>query len=152
MRILLLSIVVLLLGCVTQQRCLDKFPPKVTIIEHTHDSIVTVHDTVLMPYQEVSFDTVSPCNDTVYYFKEVSKGGLTSTVEIKNGKIKQTCKADSIQAIVNAQKEYITKTIRNTLKPIDIPIRDSWYYFFRAGFWILLIIVLLTIAGLIYVK
>ncbi len=142
----------LLTSCITQQRCLEKFPPQATTIEHTHDSIVTVIDTVLVPYQELSFDAASPCPPAVVYHKTVSNGGLTSTVDIKDGKITQTCKADSIQAIVNAQKEYITKTIRNTLKPIDIPIRDSWYYFFRAGFWILLFIVLLTIAGLIYVK
>lgn len=152
MRILLLSLCVLLFGCVTQERCLEKFPPQVTTIEHTHDSIVTVRDTVLVPFQELVFDTVSPCPPQVVYNRTVTLSGLTTSVSIKDGKLSVKCTADSLQAIVNAQREYMTKTIRSTVKPIEIPVRDSWYYFFRAGFWILLMLFLLVIAGLIYVK
>lgn len=152
MRILPLSLVVLLFGCVTQQKCLEKFPPQVTTIEHTHDSIVTVIDTVLVPFQELVFDTASPCPPQVDYNRTVTRSGLTTSVTIKDGKLSVKCTADSLQAIVNAQREYITKTIRETLKPADISVRGTWYYIWRALALIFGGIVLLVIAGLIYVK
>lgn len=152
MRILLLSISLLLFGCVTQQRCLEKFPPQVTTIEHTHDSIVTVIDTVLVPFQELSFDTTSPCPPQVVFNRTVTRSGLTTSVSIKDGKLSVKCTADSLQAIVNAQKEYITKTIRETLKPIEITVKDRWYYIWRALALTFMGLALLIIVGLIYVK
>lgn len=141
-------VLTILSGCITQKKCYEKFPPET----HTmvHDSIVNVRDTVYVPYMDVSFDTVSPCPPQVAYKKTISKGGLTSTVTIDKGVITQVCKADSLQAIVNSQREYISKT--KTILPKEISILDSWYYFFRAGFWICLSLLVAVIAGLIFVK
>ena len=139
-------------SCLTQKRCYEKFPLTGTQTVITKDSIVTCTDTVYVTYQELTFAEDSPCPEQVNYSKKVSNKGLTTSVIIKDGKISISCKADSLQALVNSQKEYITKHIRETLTPKEIPVRDGWYYFYKSGFYILLFLLLLVIAGLFLVK
>lgn len=133
-----------LVSCVTQKRCNQKFPTvqfDSTSIVTTHD---TIHDSIPVPYQELSFDTTSPCPEITSFRKEIKKDWLTAIVDFsKDGMkffIKSSPHKESIAipvkrtVITNVKIEYRDKIIKE-------PIAWKWE-FYRFGFYTLLIMVL----------
>lgn len=119
-----LFVLTILSSCVTQQRCLNKFPPQtVTIIK---DSIVCVPDSILIPGKTVTMESTSPCPPAVVFHSEIKKNGLTSVVDIRNGVLTQTCKEDSLKHIIETERHF-----RNTVKQIVLPAKEvyltHWY-------------------------
>jgi len=127
----ILIVLILFSGCVTQKRCLKKFPPE-TIIER-HDSIV-IHDTTI--YKDVViYDTIP--GDTQYVEKiiPIKENVVILPVERENAyarakawvedtklKLELIQKEQEIQRIIkDANKEtkywrykYTTESIKNT--------------------------------------
>ena len=122
--ILTLFVLTILSSCVTQQRCLDKFPPQtVTVIK---DSIVCVPDSILIPGKTVTMESTSPCPPQVVFHSEIKKNGLTSVVDIRNGILTQTCHDDSLMREIQRRDHYIS-----TLKQMVLPAKEvhvsKWY-------------------------
>jgi hypothetical protein len=121
--VLLLS----LASCVTQKRCLQKFPPQIV----TKDSIVvkdttvyvTLRDTI--PGDSVLLDDSIPCPD-VQYHKEVKSpsGRTTAKVDINKGKLTVDCKVDSLNRVIDSLQVKIktTEAYHSQVKTIEVPV------------------------------
>ena len=122
--ILTLFVLTILSSCVTQQRCLDKFPPQT--ITRIKDSIVCVPDSIFMPGKTVTMESTSPCPPHVVFHSEIKKNGLTSVVDIRNGILTQTCHDDSLMREIQRRDHYIS-----THKQIVLPAKEvyltHWY-------------------------
>lgn len=131
-----------LTSCITRQKCEERFPSESTTTE-IKDSLI--RDTIYVPYEELSFDTASPCPENVVYRKEVKRGRLTGVVEINEGKLRFACKEDSLQIIIEKNERQI-KTLEKRpgyVREVEKPL--PWKYeFYKFGFFTLLIILLLA--------
>ncbi|MES2395826.1 MAG: hypothetical protein V4549_07475 [Bacteroidota bacterium] len=129
MKIFLISaafaIVMAASSCITQQKCLERFPP------NDFDSVLTVvtfkdtiiYDTVIIPGKGVTLHDTIPCPD-INYHKEVSKNGIKQTVTIVNGVLDAACEADALKEVIARlvkEKSTLVKqlTIR-TLQPVKV--------------------------------
>lgn len=133
--ILTLFVLTILSSCITQQRCLDKFPPQtVTLIK---DSIVCVPDSILIPGKTVTMESTSPCPPSVVFHSEIKKNGLTSEVDIRNGVLTQTCHDDSLMREIQRRDHY-KSTLKQTVLPAkEIKVRDFWFKLGWLGFGIM---------------
>lgn len=127
---LLLSIL-FLSGCITQQKCAERYPPQISdsVIVQRHDSIVIIHDTIQVPYQELTIYDDSPCPPSVVYHKSISSNGLTSSINIKDGKITTKCQADSLKVVVESKNYYIETLKRELSLKVNevIKFNEHWY-------------------------
>lgn len=119
-------VLIALSSCVTQKRCNEKFPPEISEVTIVHDSIV--HDTISVPYQELSFDTTSPCPPQVEYHKEKRVGGLVSSVTIHKGVITQKCSDDSLQVVINSLHRIILTHKKEAPKTVEVKHIPWWAY------------------------
>lgn len=120
-----------------QSRCNELFPAKENVKIVTHDSIIHTVDTLYVPYQELVFADASPCPPQVVYHKEVKKGGITSSVTIKDGVITQKCVADSLQKVIDIYKETVTRMSEtNTVETKQVEITHWYEPIYKYGFWI----------------
>lgn len=150
--IFILLVCSLLTSCITQQRCLDRFPPKTDSVVVIHDSIRLVHDTTYVPYEEITISDLIPCPDVVYD-KSVTKKGLTSSVSIKKGIVTVSCKSDSLQLIIDRyeRERTIERSVTKQPKTI-IEYKTKWYDTALRWLFIVLILVLLGDLGLSYLR
>lgn len=144
---LMCFIILVFASCITQEKCLDKYPPV------GYDSIVVrdsiVHDTIVIsqPYEELFFAEDIPISPSIEFHKVTKKKGLTSTITIKNGKVTAICKQDSLEK--ELIKERIQRVVvRTQLKIVTQEVEViPWLY--KASGWgslLLLIVWLGTIA------
>lgn len=116
----------LLSSCITQQKCLEKYPPVVkdSIIVVTKDTVI--HDTVTVAGELIFWSDTIPCPE-LNYSKSETKNNLTSFVKIKNGKIKVLCKADSLLLVVDS----LVRTIEinsSKVQTVEVPTYiNHWY-------------------------
>lgn len=142
----------LMTSCVTRQKCEEKFGWKDSDSTIVKDSIVYYHDTLFVPYTDLSFDTASPCPPQVVFYKEVKSGRITGSVGIKDGKISVKCKEDSLVSVIEKQKHYLMQTrYKIQVKTIEKPF-VPWYY--KAGLWfnLLWLVVIATLIGVIWMR
>lgn len=149
MRIFLFIITACLItGCVTQQKCAERFPPQVIEKDNTKTVIrdTVIHDTVKVAGELLLWHDSIPCPD-VKYSKSVTKGGITSTVKIIKGKLKTECKSDSLQKIIETQIKTIDtyREKANTEIKEKIVYKEYWHDPF-CHYWTLFTIV----TGIIY--
>lgn len=146
--ILFLLICFSLASCSLKEICDKNFPPIPWETTKTDTVDRFVHDTLYVPYQDVSFDTTSPCPPSVNYRKEITSGRLTGIVDISEGRLRFTCKEDSLKMVIKKKERHI-RTLQSRVdvpppKTIAAPI--PWYYdFYKWGFWTLLLIIALLL-------
>lgn len=102
-------ILVLCQSCITQEKCNERYPPKVEKTDSTHiDHFRTVTtNTVYGPTRYVVIhDTIIDCPE-LNYSNIKTDNGVTATLIIKKGKIYNKCEADSLREII--------KTIRDSV-------------------------------------
>lgn len=116
-----------LASCVTQKRCLQKFPPQIV----TKDSIVvkdttvyvTLRDTI--PGDSVVLHDSIPCPD-VQFHKEVKSpsGRTTAKVDINKGKITVDCKIDSLNRVIDSLQVKLktTEAYHSEVKTVEVPV------------------------------
>jgi hypothetical protein len=110
--VIFLSLFFVATSCVTQRKCLQKFPPK-----ETRDSVyieTVVHDTIPMPADTTIADfPVYNCPDQKLFQMENDR--LKLTISILNGRIKAV-------AIIKPQINVVTHTDTYTrLRAVRIP-------------------------------
>ena len=147
MKLLSSLLLVFLFGCVSEQRCLERYPPKEVTI--WRDTTICIVDTLYFHYQELTFDTTGIFPESIEYHHESHKGSLSSTIDIHKGKLTTTCKEDSLMNVIDHLVHLPVKELHDTK---SVPIRDGWYMFWRSSFWILLFLLLVTIAEVIWSK
>lgn len=159
MRTLLNSIILLFIlsGCSPEKRIARIYAHHPELMPRNSDSIITQiafeceYDTILVPYQELSFDTSGIIPASVEFHEHNKSGRLSGSIDIKGGKLTFKCAEDSLRQIIEKQNKIITtKDTRKTV--VNVPIRDGRYQFFRTGFWISFGLLILFVAGLIFVK
>ncbi len=109
MRQLLSSILLLFIfGCATQKRCNEKYPIIATQQDSswTKDSTAIRHDTIHDAGEKVIIHDTIKCPGLEYHAKS-TKGRITETIDIHNGKIDAKCKEDSLKLIVEAKDRFI---------------------------------------------
>lgn len=117
-----------LASCVTQKRCLQKFPPQIV----TKDSIV-IKDTVItvrlvkipIPGDKVTLHDSIPCPDVQYHKEIKSPSGRTSAkVDINKGKLTVDCKVDSLNRVIDSLQVKIktTEAYHSEVKTIEVPV------------------------------
>lgn len=105
---LVLVIATGLMSCVTQERCNSKFPTTGKDSTYTKTDTIIKYDTILFPYESITLDTNGLFPENITFHSEKQKGGLKSTVDIKNGKLNVKCEADSLKAIIKRQNLVIS--------------------------------------------
>lgn len=149
MRARLIAIIFLLLtsGCSMEKYCQKNYPGQVT------DSITTVikyekvYDTIYVPKESISVDTLLPIPQMVIYHHYEKKSGLTTQVDIVKGKLSFKCSEDSLRYIIEQQKEII-RTIehKNTVTALCFKEHKTKFnYFCTYWFWVTLALVVLGI-------
>jgi len=146
--IILGTILVLSTGCITQQRCNQLFPPKVTDTIIVKDS-VSVKDTIITILRDtVAIEDTIPCPD---YEKEIK--GLRSHIKvlIKDHKLTATCICDSIELKLQQYTYWHSIEHNHTeLRTIN-PKKISWWrQTIEVGGYIFFGLILLAIAYGIY--
>lgn len=125
-------------SCVTQKRCLQKFPPQIV----TKDSIVVKDTTVYVTFRDtIPGDSVLlhdsiPCPD-VKYHKEITSpsGRTTAKVDINKGKLTVDCKTDSLVKLIDSLKVKLktTEAYHSEVKTVEVPVvknkTPSWAWF-----------------------
>lgn len=125
-----LLILVAILGfssCVTQKRCLQKYPPQIV----TKDSIiykdvieyVSVRDTI--PGDSVILRDTIPCAEAEIHKEVKSSSGRTKVkVDISKGKVSIDCKTDSLIRVNDslAVKIRTLEKYRTETKTIQVPV------------------------------
>ncbi len=176
MKYLPFILLVLVTSCISQKKCLERFPPIIV-----HDTLygpgtVFFGDTII--YVEIPGDTAfveSPWLDNTRWtddFTSLALEGITvshnieqiradvpfaySLAWVENNTFKmQLIQKDSILAIVlDSIKQFSTDTIRIEVKEIvEKEVVPKKYGFFKNGFWILLgLIVLVIILAFVFIK
>jgi hypothetical protein len=108
-----------LCSCVTQNRCNSKFPLSEKDSTSTVVTYETYWDTINIPREELSFDTSGIVPLDIIFSHIERKGHLKQTLDIRNGKITQTCVSDSLSRYIEKlrasktvyQVKHITKMI-----------------------------------------
>ncbi len=131
-----------LASCVTQKRCLQKFPPQIV----TKDSIVIKDTTVYITFRDtipgdsvVLHDSI-PCPD-VQFHKEVKSpsGRTTAKIDINRGKITVDCKTDSLSRVIDSLQVKLktTEAYHSEVKTVEIPVikhrTPVWAWFLLVG-------------------
>lgn len=154
-----IAIVMAVSSCVTQQKCLEKFPPK------PYDSVVTVitykdtviRDTVVVPGKGLTIHDTLPCPELNYH-KEVKKDGLTHTVNITKGVLKSDCIADSLILVIDnlvKQKQTLILEKRKEVSVVKVnELTKGQGFLIVCGwlFWICLLIGIIYIILRIYFR
>lgn len=129
---------------VRQSLCERLYPLTDSISVTTNTVYVAYHDTITTPADTVSLTewVAIPCPDM---HKEVTKGGLTTTVTIKNGVLTATCKEATKQLIIDSLIAVQTKNTYEQKKsqPIVIYKTSGWFSFcewYTILSWILLLV------------
>lgn len=150
-RLLYYLILAIILGlqlssCVTRERCMEKFPPSVSISDSTSrsDSTIVIRDTVTIPGETVTVRLNIPCPD-VNMEKVFKKNGTTARLIIKDGVASCVAENDSLKVVT----EKLTRTIKELRsrkeKEVTPPIiikEVPWYYWIlfgiacAASFWL----------------
>lgn len=100
-------------SCVTQERCLRKFPAAII----TQDSIVNsdtviIKDTVVKVTGE-TIQVTTYLHDTILFFDTVIVGEKTQLhVQIAKGKLQATCTSDSLQIVIANLQKIIKSGVR----------------------------------------
>jgi len=161
MKYLTIILIVLLSGCVTQNKCLFKFPPPPpdTIIEHSvewrdttiykylpgevvHDSVIIkelVEKKINIPYQALYAETLL----------------AEATASIENNMLKlELTQRDSMFAFLldsAIMASYDTITIKQPYIK-EVPVKTNWQTFLGFGFWMVLGLFLFTLLFVILRK
>lgn len=139
-------------SCITQQKCLEKFPSK------PYDSVITVvtykdtivHDTILIPGKGVAIHDTLPCPELNYY-KEVKENGMKHTVDIKNGVINTKCDSDSLMLVIDnlvKQKQVVTTANKKETIVVEVNKLTKGQGFLMVCGWLFWICFLI---GIIYI-
>lgn len=147
-----LVVAILLLGCATQKRCFEKFPPQTidsirTWVTYSCDSFP-----VYISYQELIFDTsgIIPAN-IVFHHKQTS-GSLTQTLDIVNGRIIQECHEDSLRRYIEYLKETIHEKESNVKIVKEFKLFDRWYLKPLIWWFVLSLVVIIGWLVMLYLK
>ena len=141
-----------LTSCITQQKCFERFPPA---LSESSDTTITyvdrlVHDTVKIPGKYLATHDTLPCPELEFY-KEVSKGGLKQTINIHKGVLKATCKADSLELVIESlTKEKITLINASKTQTVEVKtnvLTKFQSFLFVCGwlFWIVLLLIIISV-------
>jgi len=147
---LLFAVTILLSSCITQKKCEDRFPSKDSVSTSViyKDSLVFIGDTLYFAGDSVVIHDSIKCPD---YYKETKVGRITSTVSIKNGKLKVVCHEDSLQHILDSVITIRTKTASEfkseKSKPVEVFKTTKFDLFCRWGFAISLLVIVILMAG-----
>ena len=145
MRILLFSL--LLTGCISRQKCADRYPPLVSQKDST--IIIVQTHTINVPIQGETIiltDTL-PCPD---YFKEVKSGVIKASVSIKKGLLKVECKTDSLNKVISYKDSLIQNISVKTLVHTEYKYKNYWYL--RPLIWYFIISLIVICLLLVYNK
>lgn len=113
-------------SCVTQKRCLLKFPPQIITKDSTvvKDSTIYRDTTITIPGDSTTIHDSLPCPDVKYHKEAKSKSGrTTATVDINNGKLTINCKTDSLLHRIDSLKTHIRslERYRSEIKLVPVP-------------------------------
>lgn len=146
--IFFVSAIALLGSCSLHTICNERFPCVPYDSIQIKDSLICCeHDTINMPYEEAFFDTSSPCPPQIAFHKEINNGGITGILDISDGKLRFSCKQDSLQRIINSLRHdhFVVRSSRQPPKEIKVV---PWWYKMLAWsnlLWILIIVIIIGI-------
>lgn len=148
MRILLFSLFLLLFaGCISRQKCADRYPP---VLSQKDSTIIIIKThTINVPIQGeiVTLTDALPCPD---YFKEVKNGNIKASISIKKGLLKVECKTDSLNKVISYKDSLIQNISIKTLVHTEYKYNDYWYL--KPLIWYFIISLLAICLLLVYNK
>lgn len=116
---------------------------------------VCEHDTVPIPLRSINWDTTYDFSQSVVLHIEKKQNGLTSILNIKNGKINVLCEADSLRMVIEQMREkdsnFELKTATKYL-PCEKKHHSSWDTFCNWHTVISWILVFICVVGYCWIK
>lgn len=139
-----------LTSCVTRQKCEMKFPPEEKVVTKDtfiYKEVVKYRDTtIIIPGKTVTIEKEVNCDSlkrAQLPKTTVKSGNLNATVEIKDGKLKVDCKADSLEQVIKLKEKTISElqkssTVKETIWDVyQVHWYDTfcrWYFIITATF------------------
>lgn len=137
-------------GCITQQKCNDRYPAQIIIKDSTSIKIVEKTYTVTIPSESVFIHDSIPC-PYFEYKKEVKHNNVTAKVVISKGKLTVECKSDSLEKLLHTKDSIITNFHSEVKIPKEVPaFKEHWYL--KPLLWWFIISLLFIIVYLIFSK
>ena len=162
LRIVFIALVLLMSsGCVTQKRCLNKFPPVVTTITDTIPGETVYKDTTIyvsVPGDTIITDTTIIISDSgriqfAEVFAETELAYAHSWIQVDRLRLELIQKDSLYQFKLDSAIRENTDTIKIVQKEVvEVPKIPKSHPFFKFGFFILLGLFLFTIVFLIIRK
>jgi len=99
---------IVLSGCVTQQKCHEKFPPASAVKDsvHVRDSVAITYVPYIIPKDSIIFHDSVPCGD-FYLDVEKKHNNITASLHIEAGKVTFKCLEDSLRAMLEQRDRTI---------------------------------------------
>jgi len=149
-------ILLFLSSCSAQKWCNEKYPPITKDSVWVKTDTLVLYDTIFRPYKEIVFDTTfNFLPPDVVFHSEKKKSGLTSSIDIKGGRIKFKCATDSlIDIIKRLQIEKTNYHLKVDTKwlPCEKEHRKKADIFCRWWTWISIILLIVSIIGYCYIR
>lgn len=136
----LLAAIVLLTSCATQKRCNKLYPPQIIVkdsfIQVVKDSIIIKDSLITIPGQTITLTEYF--RDTLVFIDTIiQQGNLSLQVKAHKGKLTATCKADSLQKLVQMLRRQLLTITNNTTKqtttvqaiPTPKPYIPKWVWY-----------------------
>jgi hypothetical protein len=152
-------LIALLMGCATEKRCLKKYPPQLER-DTTVESVVVYDDTII--YVRIPGDTTinevtilmpSPRPKIEPVTAEVSLAWAEARVMEDKLRLTLVQKDSILEFKLDSAIRASSDTIRiKDIRIIEQKVQPKWFAFFRAGFWILGVLMILTILFLVLRK
>ena len=149
MRIQLFSLLIILsfIGCISRQKCADRYPPVLSQKDSTIIIIKTHTINVPIQGEKIILKDTLPCPD---YFKEVKSGGIKASVTINKGRLKVECKTDSLNKVISYKDSLIQNISVKTLVHTEYKYKEYWYL--KPLIWYFIISLLAFCLLLVYNK
>lgn len=122
--LLLAMVIIIITGCVTKRRCMEKFPPSIVTEDSVtiSEKIVYKDSIITLPADSSWLTALLKCDSTgnVYLsqllnYQSGNKVGVP-VIKIRDNIIKVECQVDSLQIYLLLKEKYLTKVHKTTVK------------------------------------
>lgn len=145
--LLILATFLVLVGCMSQKKCLERYPPSVEVTDSIYikDTMWIEKDTIVFEKDSVVIiDSVWCKGDTVYLkSNSVSSSGnrTTASASVSNNKLTVKCSSDSLSKVIDGLTVKVREIARSKIR-VDVVDRPVEVIKFRIPRWVWLLLLI----------
>lgn len=144
--LLILATFLVLVGCISQKKCLQRYPPSVSVTDSIFikDTMWVEKDTIVFEKDSVVIvDSIWCKGDTVYLkSNNVSSGNrTTASASVTNNKLTVKCSSDSLSRVIDGLTVKVREIARSKVR-VDVVDRPVEVIKFRIPKWVWLLLLI----------